>query len=695
MEAGEDLERPMDLDPEALGFMCGLEIHQQLDTGKLHSRQPSILYDVTADTVPTSWPSYRRRLRAPRGEGGAVDVAARFEARRNRTFVYRRAPNAGLIELDDAPPKEHDPNALEVGLTVAAMFEMHPVTHLQTMRKTVVDGSNTSGFQRTTLLATHGCLRTEDGDVGIDVLCLEEDSARKLETRSTDNGEEVEWNLDRLGVPLLELATAPDVRTPEHARTTAAALGRRLRDTRSVRRGLGSIRQDLNVSIACGDRVEIKGCQNLDWIPRIIRLEMVRQLHFHRLANHLRATHDLPPLPEDRRLDDAEVEARVAAQATELLPVAPIDVSAAFARCDSTMVRRGLDEHGHAMHGIVLPGFHGLLGTKRTDVEGAQLPRLGRELAAAAKLAGVAGVFHSDELPAYGITENDLTSARDALSAGSEDAIVLCLAPAWQADLALESVVLRARTAFGRIPQEVRNVVVRNGLPEDGTTQAMRPLPSGARMYPETDIRPLHLTPDHWSAALMRIPLTIEERSADLASSGLSKEQIDQLVHQELDDQWRKGVEGAWGPEVPGKAWATALLDGSLEDLGTDHGTFSERCAALATSLCAREDGAIVRDGVLPLARALIEAGPRASNHDVRLAWVLERAETTGHVPADSNAIDAVIEQVLAERSSFVAERGMAAMGPLMGVVLAALGDGADGRAVSSALKAALQAKLS
>ena len=194
------------------------------------------------------------------------------------------------------------------------------------------------------------------------------------------------------------------------------------------------------------------------------------------------------------------------AQATELLPVAPIDVSAAFAGCDSAMVRRGLDEHGHAMHGIVLPGFHGLLGTKRTDVEGAQLPRLGRELAAAAKLAGVAGVFHSDELPAYGITENDLTSARDALSAGSEDAIVLCLAPAWQADLALESVVLRARTAFGRIPQEVRNVVVRNGLPEDGTTQAMRPLPSGARMYPETDIRPLHLTPDHWSAALMRIP---------------------------------------------------------------------------------------------------------------------------------------------------------------------------------------------
>ena len=288
------------------------------------------------------------------------------------------------------------------------------------------------------------------------------------------------------------------------------------------------------------------------------------------------------------------------------------------------------------MHGIVLPGFHGL-GTKRTDVEGAQLPRLGRELAAAAE-ARRSRRCVPQRRTAHGITENDLTSARDALSAGSggcDRALASLrlgkLTSPWNPSS------LRARTAFGRIPQEVRNVVVRNGLPEDGTTQAMRPLPSGARMYPETDIRPLHLTPDHWSAALMRIPLTIEERSADLASSGLSKEQIDQLVHQELDDQWREGVEGAWGPVVPGKAWATALLDGSLEDLGTDHGTFSERCAALATSLCAREDGAIVRDGVLPLARALIEAGPCASDHDVRLAWVLERAETTGHVPADSS----------------------------------------------------------
>ena len=152
-----------------------------------------------------------------------------------------------------------------------------PVSALQAMRKTVVDGSNTSGFQRTTLVATDGAIKTEEGQVGVDVICLEEDSARKLDTRPSPSGEVVFYTLDRLGMPLVEIATAPDIKSPEHARETALVLGTLLRDTRRVRRGLGSIRQDLNVSLACGDRVEIKACQDLDWIPRIIRHEMATQ----------------------------------------------------------------------------------------------------------------------------------------------------------------------------------------------------------------------------------------------------------------------------------------------------------------------------------------------------------------------------------------------------------------------------------
>ncbi len=139
---------------------------------------------------------------------------------------------------------------------------------------------------------------------------MRKDSARKLDTVDLGHGQQVIYNLDRLGLPLIEIATSPDVRSPDHAKTTAMALGRVLRRTRRVRRGLGSIRQDLNVSIAAGDRVEIKGCQDLNWIPTIIRLEMARQLHFYRLANDLRADLDLPALPPHRDADDEATERR-------------------------------------------------------------------------------------------------------------------------------------------------------------------------------------------------------------------------------------------------------------------------------------------------------------------------------------------------------------------------------------------------
>ena len=450
-----DLTRPDALNPEALGFMCGLEVHQQLATGKLHSRQPGVLYDVTIDTVPDAWPRFARKLRAARGEGGAVDVAARFEAKRNRSFVYVQTPNAGLVELDEQPPVAMDADAVDIALTVAALLDARPVPLVQTMRKTVVDGSNTSGFQRTSLMATAGMLETDDGPVGVDVLCLEEDSARKLDTVDHASGQTVIYNLDRLGLPLIEIATAPDVQSPEHAKSTAIALGRVLRQTRRVRRGLGSIRQDLNVSIACGDRVEIKGCQDLGWIPTIVRLEMVRQLHFFRLANQLRAGLNLPPLPEDRRLDDAVLEAEVAAAVTERYALDLHEVTTAFNDTASGMVEQALT-NGAVMLALPLPDMHGLLGTKTFDEQGAQLPRLGRELAGAAKLAGVKGIFHSDELPAYGISSSEVDAVRSQLQLGSDDAFVLCCAPRWQASLALEAVLNRARAAFHRIQKEVQ-----------------------------------------------------------------------------------------------------------------------------------------------------------------------------------------------------------------------------------------------
>ena len=660
-----DVSNAESLDPNQLGFMCGIEVHQQLATGKLHSRQPGDLYDVTMETLPEQWPRFSRKLRAARGEGGKIDIAARFEARRNRLFEYVQSPNSGLIELDDQPPLSHDKDALDIALTTSALLEANPVSLLQTMRKTVVDGSNTSGFQRTTLISTGGTLQTDTAPVGISVLCLEEDSARKLDTFATDSGECVIYNLDRLGLPLIEIATEPDVKTPEHAKETSIALGRTLRQTRRVRRGLGSIRQDLNVSLACGDRIEIKGCQDLNWIPRIIKLEMARQLHFYRLANTLRTELSLPLLPSDRRQDDSEIEAQVEQQVAEKLPLQLLDVTKDFSNCQSKMVVNGL-EQSFTMLALPLPGLAGKIGTKSVDNEGAQLPRLGRELAGAAKLAGVNGVFHSDELPAYGIEAEHVETVRSSLDLSISDGFVLCLAPKWQAELALESVLLRARAAWHRIPQEVRNVVIKKGAPDDGTTAPMRPLPGGARMYPETDIPSQKISSEKWQSILQNLPMTDTQRMVRMDEFNVSSDQKEQILARELDDTFVDHQNG-----LPAKAWAAVLLENDEVD---------PRISSLVLS--AKEQGEITRESINDVIAYFADKNPE-------LDQILAYAEEHGLKPADESQLADIISAVVADRTDFIKERGMGAIGPLMGVVMQQAG-AADGKAVSALLKQAI-----
>ena len=678
------------LDPEALGFMCGLEIHQQLNSGKLHSRQPSMLYEMGIEAVPTNWNRVERKLNATSGESGIIDVAARFEQRRKRSFVYIQCPNSGLIELDDAPPSGLDDEALDIAMTIATLLEMHPVDVLQTMRKQVVDGSNTSGFQRTTLIGTSGKIKTERGDVGVDVLLLEEDSARKLETRSTGNGEQVVYILDRLGIPLVEIATSPDIIDPDHAMETARTIGSLLRSTRSVRRGLGTIRQDLNVSIACGDRVEIKGTQDLDWVPRIIRLEMGRQLHFYRLANELREAQNLPLLPSHRDMDDPKIESQVAEKVNHLMPLELHNVTNLFSENDSKMVKSILSsekfDDARAL-GLSLPGLAGKLGSKKVDKEGAQLPRLGRELASAAKLAGVKGIFHSGELPAYGISQEETDACKEILG----DCFVLCLAPKWQAELALEAVHKRAKLAYHRITQEVRNVVIRKGAPEDGTTTAMRPLPGSARMYPETDVPVRIFHDEDWERILANMPPTSEERLTKLQPLGLSENQIEALLGAELDDLIHDPFnDNSPLPDgVSAKSWASLLLDRTVSEIADQAKVdpYDVPYALLCLALSSREQGGMTREGLIPLSSKALQQGVWPTDKETMVNWFNATAEEDGFKPADASSIEAIVDEILAERADFIAERGMGAMGPLMGVILGRLGNGADGKAVSAILR--------
>lgn len=257
-------------DYKKLGFKCGLEIHQQLDTHNLFCSCPSIVHDTGAHVLA------RRRLKAVVGETGEIDTAAAHEQKKSKEMVYEGCDTSYcLIELDEEPPRPMNQEALHIALTVAKMLHCEIVDEIQVMRKTVIDGSNVSGFQRTALVGMNGYIETSLGRVGVPTLCLEEEAAKKLQ--NTGNDSETHYRIDRLGVTLLEIATDASIQNPEHAKECAEQLGMILRSTGKVKRGIGSIRQDVNVSIKGGVRVEIKGFQDLRSIPKVITYEINRQ----------------------------------------------------------------------------------------------------------------------------------------------------------------------------------------------------------------------------------------------------------------------------------------------------------------------------------------------------------------------------------------------------------------------------------
>lgn len=260
-----------EIDYSKLKFKCGLEIHQQLDTHKLFCHCPGILRNDSPDFL------VERKLHVVAGESGEIDKAAEYQASLKKTFVYSgHKENTCLIELDEEPPHEINQEALKIALQIALLLNCKIIPVTQIMRKTVIDGSNTSGFQRTVLIARNGYVETDYGKVGIDTLCIEEDSARKLKIE----GDKIYWNLDRLGIPLVEIATAPDIKSPEQAKEVALYIGNVLRSCK-VKRGIGTIRQDVNLSILNEKRIEMKGVQDMKIFLKVIENEVLRQKKLH------------------------------------------------------------------------------------------------------------------------------------------------------------------------------------------------------------------------------------------------------------------------------------------------------------------------------------------------------------------------------------------------------------------------------
>ena len=469
---------PGSLDYASLGLVCGIEIHQQLDTAaKLFCGCPTRIREVEESDH-----QFFRYLRPARSELGEIDRAALEEVLVTRKFIYKSYDSTCLVEADEEPPGELNPEALEIGLIVSRLLSMKIADEVHTMRKIVIDGSNTSGFQRTAYLASHGSIDTSCGRVGMETICLEEEAARIVE----DRGDEVVYSLDRLGIPLVEICTSPDIVSPAHAREVAGRLGMILRSTGRVKRGLGTIRQDVNVSIRGGARVEIKGVQDLNLIETIVAVEAERQ-------------HLLLEIRDELLRRGAMVSDRVA------------DVTGIFGPTESKVIRSALRKGG-AVLAVKLAGFADLIGA---EIQPGR--RLGSELSDRAKRAGVGGIFHSDELPAYGITTKEVEAVRSELGAGEGDGFAMVAAPLDRAEAAMKAVLERAAEALVGVPEETRRA-----LPE-GTSEYMRPLPGSARMYPETDVPPVVVSPE--DVASLLLPELFDERAARYEGEyGLNRE---------------------------------------------------------------------------------------------------------------------------------------------------------------------------
>jgi glutamyl-tRNA(Gln) amidotransferase subunit E len=623
-DAGTDTDAAATYDPEQLGLVAGLEIHQQLDTAtKLFCDCPTVRREPEESTRSIS-----RYLHPTRSELGEIDEAALEESRVEREFTYLGYDTTCLVEEDEEPPRRLDREALGVALEIAALLEMQPVDRAEVMRKIVIDGSNTSGFQRSALVATDGELTVETDEgpvtVSVDDLLLEEESAGRIEER--EDG--VTFSLDRLGVPLVEIGTGPDLRTPEQAQAAAARIGMLLRSTGAVKRGQGTIRQDVNVSIAEGARVELKGVQSLEDIADIVRNEVRRQARLLEIAEQLR----------ERGASVGE----------------PIDVTEVFADTDS-----GVIAGAARVMAVRLAGFDGLVGAEIQPDR-----RLGTELSDHAKRSGAGGIFHTDELPAYGVTGEEVAALREAVGADPEDAVALVAAAGEVAEAAIEAAADRARAAIEGVPEETR------GANEDTTSEYLRPLPGAARMYPETDVPPVE--PDHGEIDTPELLTDKVERYE--REFGLDAGLAEQVAFGRRWETFEAAVAAGSDPTLAADTVEPTVTELRRDDVPV--GELEER--HFLETLALVRDGEIAKEGVGEVLAVLAGQPELAAE---------EAAEEAGLAGVDEAEVRETIAGVVERNADQVAEQGMGAFSALMGECMGALRGKADGELVSDLLR--------
>ncbi len=478
-------------DYQAVGFKSGLEIHQQLFTDKkLFCRCPAGRYSDDYDA------EILRHMRPTLSELGEYDGTALMEFKTRKEIIYQiNRETVCTYEMDDTPPFELNEQALDNALAIAMLYNCVLVDELHIARKQYLDGSIPTGFQRTTIVGVDGAIPYKDRMIHIIQLGLEEDACREV----SDAGHRRVYITDRLGMPLIETVTAPEMKTPQEVAEVAQMLRRLVRSTGRVRTGIGAARQDVNVSVTGGTRIEIKGVSRIPLIPLLTYNEAMRQWNLLRLRDEL-----------NKRGITAETckghheNVNKLLRKTRFYPI-------------SQAIAGGMD-----VHGVVLQGFRGLLRWQtQTDTYFAR--EISDRVRVIACLTTLPNIVHSDS-PGETLASSEWLNLRKILNATEDDTLVLVWGPPADAEMGAREIIIRAREATIGIPSETRQAL------EDGTNGFERILPGPDRMYPDTDLPPKRITVDRIERIRATLPQPVWEREAWYQSLALPQDTIKPLA---------------------------------------------------------------------------------------------------------------------------------------------------------------------
>ncbi len=624
-----------------VGVKVGLEIHQQLATNK------KLFCNCTPLESDEYFTKFLRKLRASKSELGEFDPAALFEKSKSKTIMYYANPESScLVEQDEEPPHELDEDARKIALIIASTLKSNIFNEIYPMRKTVVDGSNTTGFQRTMLISQGGSYDVEGTKIGIQSICLEEDAAKIL----GEQGSIRKYGLERLGVPLVEIATEPFEVKPQEVRKIALSLGRILRSTKKVKRGLGSIRQDVNVSIKEGGVViEVKGVQQLEQLEKVVEYEAKRQHGLLRISKKLREKNWIHDFKDDRK-----------------------DITELFSKCKSKIIQNAIKKN-QKIFAISFRNMAGMFGY--SPYEGI---RLGKEVAELVRFFGLGGVFHSDELPNYGIEESDLENLKEFLKINENDGFLILAIPEEKIHTIVDQIILRI--------EHVKN----EGIPIDtrlatqtGETKFLRPRPGAARMYPETDIPPIIISKEELEDARKNIPKSWDESIKELQT----KYEINsQLTEQIFDSRYIEIFEKIVEKTKVSPTFVASVLCSTITNL--------ER-SGLNSNLLQNED--IVKSF------ELLEVG-KISKESIEIIFenimagkaknTEEAMKNTAIEAVNELDLEKIIEEIVEKNQEIIINQKERAVGPLMGIAMKKLRGKASGEIVNKLLLKNIRKKL-